>query len=602
MLRRTIASSIAVACIASGGLFASGCGAARPASGPKQTDIALPASTQPEFVALSRDGSVWFTGGLYGVASITRVDPAKHIREFPLADDKYPTDIVEGPDGAMWFSARDGIGRIESSGLAAPSYPAGSLTAADAITSVDGRLAYSVADIDDRIERMNTNGAVIASTVVPWDNDDSFAIQGITGDAEGALWFTKTFYDANGPPDAIGRVTRDGRYTSWPLPNKRSDPVRITLGSDNALWFTEQRGHSIGRITTTGEITEFPLRPEVSPTGIAAGKDGALWFTSDTCVGRITTKGDVTMWPVEQARELVGIAAAPDGSFWIADRLGHALRHFMPPRPPVAAATPCRPPSVSAQEGSTRAVVVYKKVDTANYGGEDFFTDPRVQIWRKGKETFREAVPSEAPDPNAATIVYGYSKSFAVRDLDGDGEPEVSLELNWNGNRCCEWSRIYRFDASRGTYVPSTHFWGDFFASPDLRDVDGDGRPEFVSKDDRFAELTGYAGVRAPIQVWSYDHGKLNDVTRRYPKLIEQDAAGLWRSYLADRGKNTVRYVLAAWAADEYMLDRAATVDRALTEALDRGELVPKLGEEGDAAGYIGTLRKFLRKTGYLSG
>ena len=58
----------------------------------------------------------------------------------------------------------------------------------------------------------------------------------------------------------------------------------------------------------------------------------------------------------------------------------------------------------------------------------------------------------------------------------------------------------------------------------------------------------------------------------------------------------------AAWAADEYMLDRAATVDRALTEALDRGELAPKLGEERDAAGYIGMLRKFFRETGYLRG
>jgi virginiamycin B lyase len=61
-------------------------------------------------------------------------------------------------------------------------------------------------------------------------------------------------------------------------------------GSDGALWFTEADGNSIGRITTSGTIAEFPLpEPASAPYGIASGPDGALWFTelSGNKIGRI---------------------------------------------------------------------------------------------------------------------------------------------------------------------------------------------------------------------------------------------------------------------------------------------------------------------------
>ena len=75
------------------------------------------------------------------------------------------------------------------------------------------------------------------------------------------------------------------------------------------------------------------------------------------------------------------------------------------------------------------------------------------------------------------------------------------LLLNWNGAHCCAWSRIYRYVASRRTYVASTHFWGDDF-SPRIHDLDGDGKPEFTAFDDRFAYAFGsFADSSFPIQI-----------------------------------------------------------------------------------------------------
>jgi virginiamycin B lyase len=57
-----------------------------------------------------------------------------------------------------------------------------------------------------------------------------------------------------------------------------------------ALWFTEDKANSIGCITTTGEIIEFPIpTPSSSPDGIALGPDGNLWFAEQVGnkIGRI---------------------------------------------------------------------------------------------------------------------------------------------------------------------------------------------------------------------------------------------------------------------------------------------------------------------------
>jgi len=167
---------------------------------------------------------------------------------------------------------------------------------------------------------------------------------GLTGIVQGPdnnFWFTE--FGAN----RIGRTTRTGTITEFILPAGRG-PLNITLGPreqalvhvqqrrhdrphrpagrqrcghsefahrvrrpwrrqrrrtisrlvpDSALWFTETGSAEIGRITTAGVVTEFPLPGAGSaPAGITAGSDGALWFTEAGSgkIGRMTTAGAVT--------------------------------------------------------------------------------------------------------------------------------------------------------------------------------------------------------------------------------------------------------------------------------------------------------------------
>jgi len=70
-----------------------------------------------------------------------------------------------------------------------------------------------------------------------------------------------------------GQVT----ITEYPLPTGSNGPNGIAKGPDGNLWFTVWFTGQIGRITTSGVVTEFPLSN--TSAVIAAGPDGNMWFT-----------------------------------------------------------------------------------------------------------------------------------------------------------------------------------------------------------------------------------------------------------------------------------------------------------------------------------
>ena len=128
---------------------------------------------------------------------------------------------------------------------------------------------------------------------------------------DGALWFT------NFANDSIGRITTTGTVTNYTGPGI-IQPYGIVAGPDGALWFTNSGSDSIGRITTSGTVTIYNGPDVRDPLDIAVGPDGALWFTNDghNSIGRITTSGTVTDYTGTGIHDPVGIAAGPDGALW----------------------------------------------------------------------------------------------------------------------------------------------------------------------------------------------------------------------------------------------------------------------------------------------
>jgi streptogramin lyase len=315
-------------------------------------------NADPYHITAGPDGNLWFTesflyqaGEAYMGNQIGRITPAGVITEFStgISADADPTEIVAGPDGNLWFTETVGrIARITPAGVVTE-FSAGISANADpyGITAgPDGNLWFTEI-VGNRIGRITPAGVVtefsagISPNAYPWDI--------VTG-PDGNLWFTEN----NG---GIGRITLSGVVTEFtqgltapatpaygfagPIPNG------LTVGPDGNLWFTEQAGNRIGRITTAGVITEFSvgITPNANPTEITVGPDGNLWFTEPffitngvagmgigNQVARITPSGAVTEYGagITSGAGPWGIVTGPDGNIWFAEQYTNAIGRITP--------------------------------------------------------------------------------------------------------------------------------------------------------------------------------------------------------------------------------------------------------------------------------
>jgi len=218
----------------------------------------------------------------------------------------------------------------------------------------------------------------------------------------------------------------------------------------------------------------------------------------------------------------------------------------------------------------------------------------RVTITRAGKRLVDDAV-GDGP-----AIYPLHRKAVRVVDVDGDGEPEVLVDAYSGGAHCCERTRVYRL--RRGDYGFITHQWGNQVY--DLRDLDGDGRREFVSADDAFSyAFAAFALSRWPIRIFELRGARLVERTRGFPGAVRRDMHAQRHAYrVARRHHDVVGPALGAYAADLHHLGRHAEARRVVSRALRRGELRRRhpfdLGPFGRA--YVRRLDAILRHGGYL--
>jgi hypothetical protein len=266
-----------------------------------------------------------------------------------------------------------------------------------------------------------------------------------------------------------------------------------------------------------------------------------------------------------------------------------------------AAVAAPRVTSETATSGSLRATVSYVLLPKSSR----YYV--RLAVERDGRQIYDERVrsvsrPGAWNQPIGVWRTQGLrsARTISLRDLDGDGEPEILLEFWYGGAHCCFWTRIYRWDESRGSYTNIAHIWGNVdYRLADLHRV---GRLELVTADDRFAyAFTSFAGSGFPIQIWDYRRGRLVNMTRTYGDAIARDAARQWRWYGEARRRGwEVRGLLAAWAADECLLGHSAS---ALAWLQRHRFVLTAPNEQRPAASpsaYLKNLRVFLRRAGYL--
>jgi virginiamycin B lyase len=123
----------------------------------------------------------------------------------------------------------------------------------------------------------------------------------------------------------------------WAVPTKGAHPHDPAVGSDGALWFTEQMQNKIGRVDPkTGEFKEYPLKVENSgPHGLVADREGNIWFTGNFAhyIGRLDPRtGAVTEYkmPDPKAEDPHSLAFDPQGMLWFTVQAGKFVGRLDP--------------------------------------------------------------------------------------------------------------------------------------------------------------------------------------------------------------------------------------------------------------------------------
>ncbi|MCU0517984.1 MAG: S-layer homology domain-containing protein [Oscillatoria sp. Prado101] len=269
---------------------------------------------------------------------------------------------------------------------------------------------------------------------------------------------------------------------------------------------------------------------------------------------------------------------------------------------PATPATPAAPaePTVTTKIQAVETGNVRTEFSYQIKQGSDTGSNWRLKILRGGKTLIDEPVllsarrQADSPIGEAQRVSEGRLLNLVVRDIDADREPEVILDLatGKNSDGCCSYSLIYDYLPLLNKYTFIEQFWGN--VGYQVKDVEGDGIPEFESKDERFARALDIPAedVQLPKRIWHYRQGEMVDVTRQYPQLVYEQAKQLWQTFLERRSQNQeVRGVLAAYLANKHLLGEDA----------EGWQLVGQVYQGTDRESYFAQLRQLFATFGYVT-
>ena len=159
------------------------------------------------------------------------------------------------------------------------------------VSGPDGNLWVAVNPtwISSAIDRIGLNGSVTSFAVLPGGSTTDTQVASLTTGPDGNIWFDASSFTIDPasplPPSGIqvfmGKVTPAGQITEFPpIPvsaGQNADSSFIVSGPGGNLWFdyslrtsSGQYQDFIGRVTTTGSVTLFPIS---SPGARAEGVD-----------------------------------------------------------------------------------------------------------------------------------------------------------------------------------------------------------------------------------------------------------------------------------------------------------------------------------------
>jgi streptogramin lyase len=366
----------------------------------------------PAGIVPGPDGNLWF--GISGSPpAIGWITPAGEITRFAnLATRTQPQDLTIGPGGRVWFvsssGSRPGLGYARTNGeifqAFLPTWPSG------IVAGSDGNMWFTYGEgptaAIGKLESVDGPGGTTISYFRDGLDEGSRPRQIILG-PDGNLWFVDSGEGKIGRVTPSGNITMFGDDLSW--------VEEILSGPDGNVWFTQS--HGAQRISPDGSLAHFPFPGYEEGRrlrGLTVGPEGNLWFASSFYdqdgnggIGRITPAGQVEEYNVglNPGTEPAEIILGPDGNLWFTDRgepaaIGRVTptgNSFIPPwyRPPAP-----QPPSAGFPPHQLPPVASWV-----------YPADRRVRVGVKGRATIKLRCSGTMPCVGDLEIL-GWKKSW----------------------------------------------------------------------------------------------------------------------------------------------------------------------------------------------
>ena len=277
---------------------------------PAWAEFHLPGTgTIPVGVVAGPDRGMWFVENAGNM--VDRFDIATgNVKRYPIPTPQaYPQYTTVGSDGAIWFGengtpGNGKIGRVTTDGVVTEYSIPGGIAPYGLTEGPDGNVWFG--DSGGSVGSITPSGAFHFTNTLPKNRQ---AFQLTTG-PDGNIWFTEL-------QGKIGKVTASGRVREYSVPTCCPLDI-VSLGG--AIWFTEIHGNSLGRATTDGVVTEYPL-PVTTPSFLVVGPGGFLWFMYGPGGSKLATFNPTNfstkiIGGAPHTCCLQGLAVGFDGNIW----------------------------------------------------------------------------------------------------------------------------------------------------------------------------------------------------------------------------------------------------------------------------------------------
>jgi hypothetical protein len=255
--------------------------------------------------------------------------------------------------------------------------------------------------------------------------------------------------------NSVARVTTAGVIDAeFTIPTPNAGALHVTSGPQGALWFTEGSVDKVGKITTDGVITQYPLAAGATPQAITEGADGAPWFAESGAnrIARLDLGG-----PVDETAPTIEIRSPLTGTPFVLDQQSPA-DYECTDEPGGSGVAVCAGPVANGESVPTTSIgehtfAVHAEDGAGNHA--DAATDYLVFHWIGGALV----EPSPRPgswltlslgmdlDPHAADpLASAVAQQVSCADGSPIGSPTVEslrtriahdggLELRWRSDR-----------------------------------------------------------------------------------------------------------------------------------------------------------------------